>query len=80
MRNDSASAPISDRFSLDDIIAGLASDLQSLRDGKISAADALARAALAKQLMGGVRLVVQAQVFLERRARLVGPSDGGIEA
>lgn len=62
-----AATPISDRFSLDAVILGLASDLESLRAGRISVEDARVRAEMAKQIMNGVRLVVNAQKFLEQR-------------
>ena len=56
MQNDTA--PIADKFSLDDVIHGLASDLVALREGKISSRDAKVRADMAKQIFNGVRLVV----------------------
>lgn len=69
------SAPISDRFSLDDVISGLAGDLSALRAGKISVTDALARAELARQIMNGVRLVVNVRKTLEREARQIESSN-----
>lgn len=63
--------PLGERFSLDDTINGLASDLKELRDGKISVNSALARAALAKQIFNGVRIVINAQRMLEERAKPV---------
>lgn len=60
-----------ERFSLDDVINGLAQDLKDLRAGKISIRDARARADLAKQLLRGVHYVVTAQKFMEQRARTV---------
>lgn len=75
MRIKDESTPISDRFSLDEIISGLAGDLASLRAGRISVEDARTRAEIAKQIMNGVRLVVNAQKYLEQRARLVDGSD-----
>lgn len=57
---DYASTPVSDVLGLRAIIDGLASDLQETRAGKISPADALARAALAKQIFNGVRLYMHA--------------------
>jgi hypothetical protein len=44
-----------------------------LRQGKISVEDARVRAELAKQVMNGLRLVINAQKYLEARARLVSP-------
>lgn len=62
----SEATPIADRFSLDAVVSGLATDLELLRAGRISVADARARAEMAKQIMNGVRLVINAQKFLER--------------
>jgi len=64
-----SATPLSDRFDLDTVIRGLAGDLEALRAGRISVEDARVRAELAKQIMNGVRLVVNAQKFLEERAR-----------
>lgn len=61
----SDASPISDRFRLDDIVTGLAGDLDDLRAGRISVQDAQARANLARQIMNGVRMVIAAQKFLE---------------
>ncbi len=63
--------PVADRFSMDDVINGLASDLQELRDGKITIENARVRAEMAKQYLSGVRLVVTAQKFLQESARLI---------
>lgn len=60
-------SPLSDRYSLDDVIAGIARDLADLRAGKISVEDARVRADLSKQFMNGVRLVINAQKFLDAR-------------
>jgi hypothetical protein len=67
----SEQSPLGDRFSLDEVINGIASDLRDLRDGKITVDQARVRAELAKQLMNGVRLVINAQKHLEDRARLL---------
>lgn len=67
---------LTDRFSLDAVIIGLAMDLQQLRDGQITIADAQARANLAKQYFNGVRVVVNARKFLEGAAREL-PSEAG---
>ena len=48
--------PVADELGLKSIIDGLASDLQDLRNGRITPPDALARAALAKQIFNGCRL------------------------
>lgn len=57
---DYAASPVADSLGLRAIIDGLASDLQDLRNQKISPADGLARAALAKQVFNGVRLYLTA--------------------
>lgn len=57
---DYSAKPISDILGLRAIIDGLANDLQDLRNHKISPADGLARAALAKQVFNGVRLYITA--------------------
>lgn len=66
-RNASGATPLSDRFSLDAVIIGLSGDLEALRAGLISVEDARVRAEMAKQIMNGVRLVVNAQKFIEQR-------------
>lgn len=65
---DYASTPVADVLGLRAIIDGLASDLQETRAGSISPADALARAALAKQIFNGVRLYMHAIRTLEGHA------------
>ncbi|TIU58789.1 MAG: hypothetical protein E5W35_02325 [Mesorhizobium sp.] len=73
----SEQSPLGERFSLDEVIHGLASDLRELRAGKITVDQARVRAELAKQLMNGVRLVINAQKHLEDRAQLVAPERNG---
>lgn len=68
MDEQEAPSPIEKRFSLDELILSIISDLEELRAGKITVQDARARADLAKQAMNGVRLVINAQRFLESRA------------
>ena len=63
---------LSERFSLDGLIMGIINDLDDLRSGKISVKDAQARAELAKQAMNGVRLVINAQKFIEKQAVPIG--------
>lgn len=63
-----APATLAERFSLDDLIGGLSSDLRELRAGKISVRDAHARAVLAKQILRAVHYVVMAQKYMEGRA------------
>lgn len=53
---DYASTPIADALGLKVLIRDLAADLSDLRAGAITVNDALARAALAKQIWNGVRL------------------------
>lgn len=57
---DYKSTPVSDALGIRGVIDGLATDLQDLRDGKISPVDAMARAHLAKQFFNGARLVLLA--------------------
>lgn len=65
----SEAAPITDRFKIDDVIVGLADDLVALRAGAITPEDARVRAELGKQILNGVRIVINAQTVLERRLR-----------
>lgn len=58
-------------LNLEAVLAGIAKDLQDLRDGRISFQQANAAADLAKQFMNGVRMVVVTRQHLERQARLV---------
>jgi len=53
---DYASTPVSDALGLKSLIRDLSADLSDLRAGAITVNDALARAALAKQIWNGVRL------------------------
>ncbi|MBQ4826596.1 hypothetical protein J4729_18895 [Leisingera sp. HS039] len=57
---DYVSTPVSDELNLKDTILGLSRDLQDLRAGKISPAEAHARAAVAKQIWNGARIYQQA--------------------
>ena len=77
MARDYESSPVSDGLGLREIILGLAGDLSDLRASKISANDALARAAIAKQIFNGVRLYLQASKFLESSAQPVGEIANG---
>jgi len=70
----SEASPLTERFSLDDIINGLASDLVAVRAGKMTVDAARVQAELAKQLFNGIRLVVTAQKVLERRSLPIGGS------
>lgn len=69
MARDIESAPVTNAWRIDDVICGLADDLDALRAGTISVADATARAALAKQIFNGARLAVNARRSLELTAR-----------
>lgn len=71
MTHKSDASPMAERFSLDGVIAGLAGDLEQLRCGAISVEDARVRAELAKQFFNGVRLVINAQKYLEAGARRI---------
>jgi hypothetical protein len=65
---DYESAPATQTLGLDTIIHGLADDLVALRKGNIGVNDALARAALAKQIFNGARLYLQASKMLSDNA------------
>jgi len=73
---DYASTPVADALGLRAIIDGLASDLQDVRAGTITPADAMARAALAKQIFNGCRLYLNAMSIVAK-ARPDGPSQIG---
>jgi hypothetical protein len=72
---DYESSPEADGLGLKGVILGLAADIEDLRAGKISPHDALARAAVAKQLFNGVRLYVQASRFIGESAK---PAQGAL--
>ena len=57
------------RFDLMQFTDDLIADLRQLRAGEISAREAAARAELAKQVLRSVGLVIQAQKFIEARAK-----------
>ena len=74
---DYTATPVSDSLGLRQVIRGLSDDLVELRNKQISPNDALARAALAKQIFNGVRLYVQATRVMERASinpALIDPS------
>lgn len=71
-----AASPLGERFNLETVIQGIADDIASLRAGTISVDDARVRGELAKQFMNGVRLVINAQKYLEERARITPPVGG----
>ena len=70
---DYVSTPVSDELSLKDTIVGLSKDLHDLRAGKISPADAHARAAVAKQIWNGARIYLQAIKTIEAQAKDANP-------
>lgn len=57
---DLRSTPLSDALGLKALVLDLSADLADLRAGTITVNDALARAALAKQIWNGVRLYIAA--------------------
>ncbi len=65
----SETSPLNERFDLEAIIQGLASDLVAVRMGKMTVDAARANAEIAKQLFNGVRLIVNVQRTLEGAAR-----------
>lgn len=65
---DYVSTPVSDDLSLKDTIIGLSQDLKDLRVGKISPAEAHARATLAKQIWNGARIYLQAIKTIQQNA------------
>jgi len=69
--------PVADRFSMDDVINGIAADIAELRSGAITVENARVRAELAKQYLAGVRLVVQAQKYLQENAKPIGVGTSG---
>lgn len=71
---DYVSTPVSDDLNLKDIIVGLSEDLQDLRSGKISPAEAHARATLAKQIWNGARIYLQAIKTIEAGAKPINPA------
>ena len=74
--DDTGAATLTERFSLDALIDGLAADLADLRAGKITTRDAHARAALAKQMLRAVHYVITARRMIENRARTLSGNGG----
>lgn len=68
---DYESAPVSESLGLVAVINGLVSDLEALRNGKISNNDAIARSMLAKQIFNGVRLYLNGTKLLADTAKNV---------
>lgn len=73
---DYESSPVSESLGLRHVVLSLVSDLDLVRAGTISPQDALARAALAKQIFNGVRLYLHASRFLETQAKDIGDTRG----
>jgi len=71
----SEASPLNDRFDLEAVIRGLASDLNAVRSGTMTVDAARANAEIAKQLFNGVRLVVNVQRTLESNARKIGSNE-----
>ncbi len=69
---DYTSAPAAEQLGIQRIIAGLVSDLDELRGGKISVNDAMARSMLAKQIFNGVRIYLNGTKLLSENAKQVG--------
>lgn len=66
---DYEAAPVSEQLGLSNVIAGLVSDLDELRSGKISVNDAIARSMLAKQIFNGVRIYLNGTKLLASNAK-----------
>ncbi|HMO09156.1 MAG TPA: hypothetical protein PKD10_16125 [Paracoccaceae bacterium] len=66
---DYASTPICDALGVRAVIDGLAHDLQELRHGTITPADAMTRAHLARQYFNGARLILAALRTIDPPAR-----------
>lgn len=68
---DYTSAPVSESLGIEEVIRGLARDLESLRAGKITVNDAIARSMLAKQIFNGVRIYLNGTKLLSDQAKPV---------
>lgn len=68
---DYESAPVGQNLGLEKIIRDLAGDLESLREGKITVQDAIARSMLAKQIFNGVRIYLNGTKLLAEQAKPV---------
>lgn len=74
---DYESAPVSEQLGLGNVIAGLVSDLDELRAGKISVNDAVARSMLAKQIFNGVRIYLNGTKLLSDNAGVLQSRSAG---
>jgi hypothetical protein len=73
---DYESAPASQTLGVEAVIRGLAKDLESLRAGKITVQDAMARSMLAKQIFNGVRIYLTGSKLLAEQAKTIeGPAE-----
>lgn len=68
-KRDYESSPASDSLGIENVIRGLAGDLEKLRAGKISTQDAIARSMLAKQIFNGMRIYLHGTKLLSERAK-----------
>lgn len=66
--SDSGPRDLGEKLGLPEIVLGIANDLKALREGHISIRDARARAELARELLRAVRMVIDAQKFIEGQA------------
>lgn len=63
---------MAEQLGLGGVIAGLVSDLEELRAGRITVSDAVARSMLAKQIFNGVRLYLNGSRMLSDAASPAG--------
>lgn len=79
MARDYETAPVAERLGLEVLIRKLSGDLDSLRNGEITVQDAMARAALAKQVFNGVRLYLNGMKVISEAAMDVTPQAHAVE-
>lgn len=72
--------PITQRFNLEDVVAGLVKDLSLLRAGKITVNDAKTRGELGKQILRGVGLFLQGEKMLDMKLLAAPPAEPEVEA
>ena len=63
---------MADRLNMPEFVDGLVQDLKDLRAGKVTPHDARVRAELARQILRGVTLMVQATKFIQSGTKLIG--------
>jgi len=66
--------PVTQRFNLEDVVAGLVKDLSLLRAGKITVNDAKTRGELGKQILRGVGLFLQGEKMLDMKLLAAPPA------